>query len=151
MKKIIALTILIMGIMQFSTAQEITCDSIASIANGYLRTNKDVEMKRTFISDGQVYRAFLDEEQVAEFTMTFYGNSTYRISTSAGAKEDYVIFEIYDQDRNLLFTNFDHGNRAYWDFKVESTLECTVEVRLDLDKKLSGCVRMMIGFEKTFK
>lgn len=149
MKKIVIIALLIVGGLTTKATAQITCDSIANIANSYLRTPADVEKKRTFISDGQVYRAFLDEDQVAEFSMTFYGNSTYRISTSAGAKEDYVIFEIYDQNRNLLFTNYDHANRPYWDFKIESTMECIVEVRLDLDKKLSGCVRMMIGFEKT--
>jgi hypothetical protein len=149
MKKIIIIALLVVSGLTSKTNAQITCDSIAAIANSHLRTPADIEMNRTFISDGQVYRAFLDEDQVAEFGMTFYGNSTYRIATSAGAKEDYVIFEIYDQNRNLLFTNYDHANRAYWDFKVESTIECTVEVRLDLDKKLSGCVRMMIGFEKT--
>jgi hypothetical protein len=149
MKKILITALLLVGGLTTENQAQVTCDSIASIANSYLRTPTDTKKNRTFISDGQVYRAFLDEDQAAEFSITFYGNSTYRISTSAGEKEDYVIFEIYDQNRNLLYTNYDHANRPYWDFYIESTMECTVEVRLDLNKKLSGCVRMMIGFEKT--
>jgi len=102
-----------------------------------------------FISDGQVYRAFLDEDQTAEFGVTFYGNSTYRIASSAGNEDNFVIFEIYDKDRNLLFSNYEHANAPFWDFEIESTIDCTIEVRLDLNKKLSGCVRMMIGFERS--
>ncbi|MCB9188068.1 MAG: hypothetical protein H6599_02180 [Flavobacteriales bacterium] len=128
---------------------QITCDSIAAVANSYLRTENDKIQNRVFISDGQVYRAFLDEDQTAEFEVTFYGNSTYRIATSAGNADEYVIFEIYDQDRNLLFSNYDYANAPYWDFEIDNTIDCTIEVKLDMNKKLSGCVRMMIGFEKT--
>lgn len=127
---------------------QITCDSIASVANSYLHTENDKIQNRVFISDGQVYRAFLDEDQTAEFEVTFYGNSTYRISTSAGTEDNFVIFEIYDLERNLLFSNYDYANSPYWDFEIENTIDCTIEVKLDMNKKLSGCVRMMIGFEK---
>lgn len=127
---------------------QITCDSIASVANSYLRTADDEMKSRVYISDGQVYRAFLDQDQVAEFEVTFYGNSTYRIATSAGIKDEFVIFEVYDQDRNLLFSNYDYANAPYWDFEIENTIDCTIEVKLDMNKKLSGCVRMMIGFQK---
>ena len=84
MKKILIIALLLVGGLTTKTEAQVTCDSIASIANSYLRTPADTEKKRVFISDGQVYRAFLEEDQVAEFSMTFYGNSTYRISTSAG-------------------------------------------------------------------
>lgn len=127
---------------------QITCDSIASVANSYLHTENDKVQSRVFISDGQVYRAFLDEDQTAEFEVTFYGNSTYRIATSAGTADNFVIFEVYDLERNLLFSNYDYVNAPYWDFEIENTIDCTIEVKLDMNKKLSGCVRMMIGFEK---
>lgn len=127
---------------------QITCDSISGVTNSYLNTERDKKLNRVFISDGQVYRAFLDEEQAAEFEITLYGGSTYRIAASAGIDDNYLIFEIYDKERNLLFTNMDYNNAPYWDFKVESTIDCYVEAKLDMNKKLSGCAIMMIGFEK---
>ena len=131
-------------------AQQITCDSITEVASSYLNTDRDKSLNKVFISDGQVYRAFLDEEQTAEFDVTLYGGSTYRIAASAGTDDNYLVYRIYDteKERNLLFTNYDYGNAPYWDFKVESTINCTIEVELDLNKKLSGCAVMMIGFEK---
>lgn len=147
--KLVKILALILTTGSFSSAySQLTCDSIASLTNSYLHTENDNLKGRMFISDGQVYRAFLDEDQTAEFAVTFYGNSTYRIASSAGNEDNFVIFEIYDKDRNLLFSNYEHANAPFWDFEIENTIDCTIEVRLDLNKKLSGCVRMMIGFER---
>lgn len=67
----------------------------------------DSKSGKTFISDGQVYQAFVDAEQAAEFKVTLYGGSLYRIASSAGSDDNYVIFNVYDQERNLLFSNQD--------------------------------------------
>lgn len=134
-----------LGSVNTSNAQ-ITCDSVAKVTSNYLKPSKTDS--RVFISDGQVYRAFLDEDQSAEFETTFYGGSTYRIGASAGSDDNYVIFEVYDKYRNLLFTNRDYKNAEYWDFKVNNTLDCTIEVKLDLQRKSSGCAVLLIGFEK---
>ncbi len=147
--KLVKILALVLTIGSFSSVySQLTCDSIASLTNSYLHTENDNLKGRMFISDGQVYRAFLDEDQTAEFAVTFYGNSTYRIASSAGNEDNFVIYEVYDKDRNLLFSNYEHANAPYWDFEIENTIDCTIEVRLDLNKKLSGCVRMMIGFER---
>lgn len=125
-------------------AQE--CDSLVNVCYKYLAPNKSDG--RVFISDGQVYQAFVDAEQSAEFKVTLYGGSFYRIATTAGTKDNYVIFNVYDQDRNLLFSNADHENHPYWDFKIDNTLDCYVEAYLDIDKKVSGCLVVLIGFNK---
>lgn len=139
---------LLLGSSSSTFGQQITCDSIGEVASAYLNSERDKQLNRIFISDGQVYRAFLDEDQTAEFEATFYGGSTYRIASSAGVEDNFLIYRIYDHERNLLFTNYDYGNAPYWDFKVESTIDCFIEIELDLNKKLSGCAVMMIGFEK---
>jgi hypothetical protein len=59
-----------------------------------------------------------------------------------------MVFDILDQDRNLLFTNSDFSNAPYWDFVVENTIECTIEAKLDPNKKLSGCAQLIIAFKK---
>lgn len=119
------------------------CERIVQDCKALL--NKDTDEK--FVSDGQVYTAFLDREK-AEFSTTFYGGSTYRIATSAGSTEDYVIFTIKDPDGNILFSNKNYSNAPYWDFKIVETLPVTIETELDLDLKVTGCVVMMIGFQQ---
>ena len=119
------------------------CEQIVKDCEDYLVGKKG---KTRFISDGQVYTAFLDREK-AEFKTTLYGGSTYRIAVSAGSKEDYVVFTIIDLDGNILFTNRNHKNSPYWDFNVPRTIPVTITTELDLDLKVSGCAVMLIGFK----
>ncbi len=100
-----------------------------------------------FISDGQVYTAFLDREK-AEFKTTLYGGTTYRVATSAGTKDNYALFTITDPEGHTLFSNRNYKNAPYWDFKVEESIPVTIQTELDLDLKTSGCVVMMIGFKR---
>lgn len=144
MKKVLFLTIFFFALGKVSFGQE--CDSLVKVCYAHLAA--DSKSGKTFISDGQVYQAFVDAEQAAEFKVTLYGGSLYRIATTAGSDKNYVIFNVYDQERNLLFTNKDHSNHPYWDFKIDNTLDCYIEAYLDIDKKVSGCVVLLIGFQK---
>ncbi len=125
-----------------ATAQD--CEKIVKVCESYLNGSKG---KSKFVSDGQVYTAFLDREK-AEFKTTFYGGSTYRIAASAGSDDEYVIFTVRDPNGNILFTNKNHKNAPYWDFKVPRTIPVTIETELDLDKKVTGCAVMLIGFKQ---
>ncbi|MFN5912031.1 MAG: hypothetical protein ACK45H_11900 [Bacteroidota bacterium] len=125
-----------------SIAQD--CEKIVKLCGSYLTGDAG---KSRFISDGQVYTAFLDREK-AEFKTTFYGGSTYRIAASAGSDDNYVIFTVRDPNGNVLFTNKQFKNAPYWDFKVPRTLPVTIETELDLDKKVTGCAVMLIGFKQ---
>ncbi|MGM0478064.1 MAG: hypothetical protein ACQERC_02490 [Bacteroidota bacterium] len=143
MKKGIIIGILFAITSAFSVnAQD--CDSIYRVVENYLVSNEE---GRAFVSDGQVYTAFLDNEK-AEFTTTLYGGSVYRIAASAGVKDDYALFTVRDMDDNILFTNEDHLNSPYWDFKVDSTIPVKIQTELDTNKKITGCIVMMIGFLK---
>lgn len=127
-----------LGLFSFGTfAQD--CDGVAKECQRLL--SKD------FISDGQVYTAFLDREK-AEFKTTLYGGTTYRISTSAGTKDDFALFSIKDPEGHILFSNSNYKNAQYWDFRVEETIPVVIQTELDLDLKTSGCVVMMIGFKR---
>ena len=118
------------------------CDTIANICAKHIIS--------TFISDGQQYRALLlNSEETAEFQTTFFGETTYRLAACSGTSDGNLIFNIYDQDRHLLFTNRDKKNAPYWDFKVKSTLETIIEAQLDANKNQgSGCEVMVIGFKQ---
>lgn len=118
------------------------CDTIASICAKHIIS--------TFVSDGQQYRSLLlNSEETAEFKTTFFGETTYRIAACSGTSDGNLIFNIYDQDRHLLFTNRDKKNAPYWDFKVKSTLETIIEGQLDANKNPgSGCAVILIGFKQ---
>lgn len=101
-----------------------------------------------FISDGQQYKALLSGGEVAEFHSTFYANNHYRIVAATGKDEGNVIFSIYDQENHLIFTNKDHKNTPYWDFKFENTINCTIEAKLNRRHVSSGFVMILIGFKQ---
>ncbi|MCW3076308.1 MAG: hypothetical protein JWO32_917 [Bacteroidetes bacterium] len=118
------------------------CDTIANICAKHIIS--------TFISDGQQYRALLlNSEETAEFHSTFFGETTYRIAACSGTSDGNLVFNIYDQERNLLFTNRKQKNAPYWDFKVKSTLETIIEAQLDANRNPgSGCAVILIGFKQ---
>lgn len=129
--------------LALSTGFSQDCEQIAKDCNDYLNGKSGDR----FVSDGQVYTAFLDREK-AEFKTTLYGGSTYRIAASAGRDEDYVIFTVLDLYGNVIFTNKNHKNAPYWDFKVPKTIPVIIQTELDRDLKVTGCAVMLIGFKQ---
>lgn len=105
-------------------------------------------VKAPFISDGQQYKALLSEDETAEFHITFYGGSTYRLSGASSGKGGKLIFSVYDKERNLLFSNKDHNFPYYWDFKFKCTMDCIVEAELDSKSTSSGLAILLIGFKQ---
>jgi hypothetical protein len=115
------------------------CDTIYNICTDHVSAD--------FISDGQAYRALLAGDQIAEFSATFYGGSTYRIAACCGFTEGNLIFSIYDRDHNMLYSNSEYKNAPYWDFKFTNTLDCTIEAQLNSTNVKSGCAVLAIGFK----
>ncbi len=150
MKLIIKYLICVVAVFAInnSTVQAQTCDSLAGVCKKMLKTPGKADKGSVYVSDGQTYRAFLDEDQTSEFQTTFFGGNTYRIAASAGTRENYIIFEVRDNQNNLIFSNTDHKNASYWDFKVESSLDVVISMSLDANKKSSGCAVMLIGFKQ---
>ncbi len=103
---------------------------------------------REYIPDGQFYRALLQGEEVAEFGLTLFGGTTYRVAACSGDQDGILLFEVYDKDHTLLFTNREHGNAPYWDLVVANTIDVTIEAMLDPSKAGSGCAVMLMGFKK---
>ena len=137
-------------------SQQNKCDELEPIVADLLNSSNN-NSSSIFISDGQVYKAFINNDEKAEFKATLYGGSTYRIA-AATAKSKALIFEIENtgtndenksSTRNTLFSNKEFDNSPYWDFKIENTIDCYIKAKLDLNVALSGCMVMMIGFEKS--
>jgi hypothetical protein len=116
------------------------CQGIATRCEAHITSN--------YIPDGQFYRALLQGDEVAEFGLTLYGGTTYRVAACSGETDGILLFSVYDKHRNLLFSNREHSNAPYWDLAVASTLDVTIEAELDASKAGSGCAVMLIGFKK---
>ena len=121
-----------------STSLSAQIDSITNLCAEYL--------KPPYISDGQQYSALLNGDEVAEFHVTFYGGSTYRIVGFSGLQKGNLSITVYDEERNILFSNTDYDNTPFWDFKFKSTINCIIEAKLDSKNLTSGIAVLLIGF-----
>jgi len=134
--KIILLFTVLLG-FKLTSAQ---CDSIAVKCAKHVTDG--------FVSDGQSYRALLLSDEVAEFHATFYGGTDYRIAGCSGTDDGNLLYRVFDEDRNLIFTNEEFDNSPYWDFKVTSTLNVIIEAQLNPMSASSGCAILVIGFKQ---
>lgn len=122
-----------------SQAQEI-CGTIAERCEKHITTQ--------YIPDGQFYRALLQGDEQAEFNLTLFGGTTYRVAACSGESDGILLFHVVDKDGNVLFSNKDQGGAPYWDLAVANTIDVRIEAGLDPTKAGSGCAVMLIGFKK---
>ena len=108
-----------------------------------------VHIPSNYISDGQVYQTPISEGESAEFSVTFYGGSTYRLAACAGLEDGNLVFTVYDRDRNELFCSADHKNTPFWDFKFSSTVDCYIEAKLAENTNITSAFAIILmGFKK---
>ncbi|MCA6363857.1 MAG: hypothetical protein IM638_12525 [Bacteroidetes bacterium] len=140
MKKLLTLLVLTVAALVFGQSKAVAqCDSTTKMITRHIVP--------PFVSDGQTYRALVLSNQTAEFQATFFAGSTYRIAAGTGTSDGNLIFSVYDQDHNLLFTNSQHSNAPYWDFRVNTTVNVIIEATLNpAAGKESGCAILLIGF-----
>lgn len=134
------ITLLILG-TAFSYKVQAQCDSLELKAIKVL--NED-----GFVTDGQQYKVFLADDQVAEFYTTLYGNASYRICVISSPKAESVEFILKDIEMTELFSNSIFEHTHYWDFNVENTIDCSIEIKLLQEELDSGCAVMLIGFKQ---
>ncbi|HQV53441.1 MAG: hypothetical protein IPI00_11730 [Flavobacteriales bacterium] len=123
-----------------SASAQNMCESIATRCEQHITEN--------YIPDGQFYRALLQGDEIAEFSMTLFGGTTYRIAACSGETDGILLFTVYDREHNILYTNKDHFNAPYWDLSIANTMDVTVEADLDASKAGSGCAVLLMGFKK---
>ncbi len=133
-------TFTLVASLVFAAGASAQCDTIASLC--------EKNITAEYIPDGQFYRALLHDDEQAEFNLTLFGGTTYRVAACSGTSDGNLIFSVFDKDRNLLFSNKEYNNDPYWDLVVANTLEVTINAELDPRRSTSGCAVMLIGFKK---
>ncbi|MEI6487929.1 MAG: hypothetical protein WCP52_03145 [Bacteroidota bacterium] len=141
-KGFLKLVLLVSGFIGINTASAQVNDTVANACAKHL--------EKQFISDGQQYRALLmNTDETAEFHTTLYGGSVYRIAACSGLSDGNLVFNVYDSERNLLYTNKDYKNAPWWDFKISNTLDCIIEAKLNGEGgQSSGRAVILIGFKQ---
>lgn len=107
-----------------------------------------------FIHDGNYNAAILTEGEDAELFKTFYSGQEYRVSVCGSEPLEKIEFQVLDVERRVLYTNAQDNFNTYWDFKVESTQQLIIFVKVhdnesseDPDSLESGCVAILFGLK----
>ena len=105
-----------------------------------------------FTHDGNYHAAVLVEGEMAELYKTFYSDMEYRLAIVGEGKLPNIEFRIIDENKNVLYSNKDHDYAKTWDFKLESSKQLKLEVKVTPfnkpgDVPASGCVAIMFGFK----
>lgn len=137
-RTLLALVTLVAGLLANDAAAQ--CDTIATICEKHISAE--------FVPDGQFHRALLRDDENAEFDMTFFGGTTYRLAGCSGLSDGNLVFNVLDRERNVLFSNADHGSAPYWDLVIAHTVDVTIEARLDPSKLSSGCAVLLVGIRR---
>jgi hypothetical protein len=83
-----------------------------------------------FIQNENYNAALFMEGDEAELLMTFYGGKDYRLVVMAHPVLPEVEFEVLDTNDELLYTNKTAGNKNVFDFRMSSTQQLKVRVRV---------------------
>jgi hypothetical protein len=106
----------------------------------------------TYTHDGNYHAAVLVEGEEAELYKTFYSDMEYRVAIVGEDKLPSVEFKVLDANKNVLYTNKDKDFAETWDFKLQSSQQLKLVVKVISfnkpgDTPASGCVAIMFGFK----
>ncbi len=105
-----------------------------------------------FIQNENYNAALFMEGDEAELLMTFYGGKDYRLVVMAHPVLPEVEFEVLDTNDELLYTNKTAGNKNLFDFRMSSTQQLKVRVRVPDSKGTmvrQGCVTIVAGHKQS--
>lgn len=106
-----------------------------------------------YTHDGNYHAAILVEGEEAELYKTFYSDMEYRVAICGDEKLPPVEFRVLDANKNVLYSNKDANYARTWDFKLQSSQQLKLVVKVNSfnkasgDAPASGCVAIMFGFK----
>jgi hypothetical protein len=105
-----------------------------------------------YTHDGNYHAAILTEGEEAELYKTFYSDQEYRIAICGSDNMGDIEFRIYDASKNVLYTNKDNDYNRVWDFKLQSSQQLKIFVKVPPNpdsavEPQQGCVAIMFGFK----
>lgn len=146
MKKILPIFIILLCLTFLSSKVSAQC-------KGFAKKICKLELL-PYIHDGNYHAAILTEGEEAELYKTFFANQEYRIAVCGSDALPAIEFKVIDANRNVLFSNRDHNLTKTWDFKLETSQQLKIVVKIPTSgqKKpdseiVNGCVAIMFGFK----
>ncbi|UCG26695.1 MAG: hypothetical protein JSV24_06850 [Bacteroidales bacterium] len=125
---------------------------IQAQCKGFAKNICKLELSPDYTHDGNYHAAILTEGEEAELYKTFYSGQDYRIAICGSDNMSDVEFRVLDAKKTVLYTNRDNDFNRIWDFKLESSQQLKIFVRVPVNPDTSaepqqGCVAIMFGFK----
>ncbi len=146
MKKILPVFVFFLCLVIFSIKTSAQC-------KGFAKKICKMELL-PYIHDGNYHAAILTEGEEAELYKTFYADQEYRIAVCGSEALPAIEFKVIDANRNVLYDNKEHNMSKTWDFKLQSSQQLKIVVKIPASgqKKpdseiVNGCVAIMFGFK----
>ena len=144
MRLIRSIPILAIFVFALSGTADAQCKAFAK--------NKCLPELQNYTHDGNYHAAVLVEGEEAELYKTFYSDMEYRVAITGETNLPAVEFKVMDINKNVLYSNKEHNNATTWDFKLQSSQQLKILVKVSSFNKpgetpASGCVAIMIGFK----
>jgi hypothetical protein len=105
-----------------------------------------------YTHNGQLTSAKFIPGDEAELEMTFNGGNDYRVLIVSQEIIGNVELIVLDKTRKVLFTSKAGEKNPHWDFRVKSTQQLIVQVKVaEMDKVSTnivpeGCISILTGF-----
>ena len=105
----------------------------------------------SYTHDGNYHAAILVEGEEAELYKTFYSDQEYRVAICGSENLPAIEFKVMDANKTVLYSNADNDFSKTWDFKLESSQQLKLVIKVTTFEELSddpasGCVAIMFGF-----
>lgn len=106
----------------------------------------------SYVHDGNYHATMLSEGEEAELYKTFYSDMEYRLSVCGDETLPPIEFTVIDADKNILFSSKESNNAKTWDFKLESSQQLRIFIKVSSSGQqggtpANGCVAIMFGFK----
>ena len=106
----------------------------------------------SYTHDGNYHATTLSEGEEAELYKTFYSDMEYRLSLCGDESLPPLEFLVLDTNRNILFSSKESGNAKTWDFKLQSSQQLKIVIKVTSSGQqggipASGFVAIMFGFK----
>jgi hypothetical protein len=145
MKRIFAVIVISLSVIVGSQTTHAQC-------KGFAKKVCKVELE-PYIHDGNFHAAILTEGEEAELYKTFYSDTDYRIAICGSDALPNVEFKVIDANKNVLYSNKERNYSRTWDFKLQSSQQLKILVKVhpsgkNAEEVISGCVSIMFGFKE---
>jgi hypothetical protein len=145
MKKFLPIITILAALLLINTSVNAQCKGFAK---------KLCKLELTgYIHDGNYHAAILTEGEEAELYKTFYSGQNYRLAICGSETLPAIEFQVVDAYKNVIYDNRKHDNTGVWDFKLESSQQLKIVVKVPVSEQKSefpnsGCVAIMFGFQE---